>query len=177
MTPTSSAKGDAMNSIGKKVTHNEAAKGIAPIIIFALFVILLLLALVAGLRSYASEVASSDDSKATRLSVGFLANTVRSFDSTGFVCTGEGPEGEALVLAEHTPAGVFETRIYAYQGNLLQEYALSEAAYSPESATVLFPTDEFSFNVSDDLLTIETQAGTANVALRSSAPVDAEAVL
>ena len=170
-------KGEAMASMGKKRTSGEATKGIAPIILFALFVILLLLALVSGLRSYASEVASSDESKATRLSVGFLTNTVRSFDSSGFICTGDGPEGEALVLAEHTPAGVFETRIYAYQGNLLQEYALADAAYSPESATVLFPTDEFNFSVDGDLLTIQTQAGTANVALRSADPIDPEAVL
>lgn len=169
--------GSVVTTSKKKVDGAEATKGIAPIILFALFVILLLLTLVSGLRSYASEVASSDDSKATRLSVGFLANTVRSFDSSGFVCTGNGPEGEALVLVEHTPAGAFETRIYAYQGSLLQEYALAEAAYSPESATVLFPTDEFSFHVSDGLLTIQTEAGIANVALRSANPLDDETVL
>lgn len=177
MTNVPSTKSDAMVTIGKKGAHREQTKGIAPIILFALFVILLLLALVAGLRSYAAEVASSDESKATRLSVGFLANTVRSFDSTGFVSTGEGPEGEALVLVEHTPAGDFETRIYAYQGSLLQEYALADADYAPQSATVLFQTDEFDFSVSGNLLTIKTQAGTANVALRSVGPVDAEAVL
>lgn len=177
MTTTASSKSDAMATITKKSTGAEATRGIAPILLFALFVILLLLTLVGGLRSYASEVASSDESKATRLSVGFLINTVRSFDSTGFICTGDGPEGEALVLAEHTPAGVFETRIYAYQGNLLQEYALAEAAYSPESATVLFSTDEFNFSVDGNLLTIQTQAGTANIALRSTDPVDAKAVL
>lgn len=177
MMTAAAGKGDAATPAKKAAGSTEATKGIAPIILFALFVILLLLTLVSGLRSYASEVASSNDSKATRLSVGFLANTVRSFDSAGFVCTGNGPEGEALVLAEHTPAGVFETRIYAYQGNLLQEYALAEAAYSPESATVLFPTDEFSFSVDGDLLTIQTQAGTANVALRSADPIDAKAML
>lgn len=177
MTDAAFQKTDAVASMGKKPAHGEATRGLAPILLFALFVILLLLTLVGGLRSYAAEVASSDQSKATRLSVGFLTNTVRSFDSTGFVGTGNGPEGEALVLAEHTPAGVFETRIYAYQGNLLQEYALAEAPYSPESATVLFPTDEFSFSVDGDLLTIQTQAGTANVALRSADPVDAKAVL
>lgn len=170
-------KGDAMAAIGKRPAHAETSKGIAPIILFALFVILLLLALVSGLRSYASEVASSDDSKATRLSVGFLANTVRSFDSTGFISTGAGPEGDALVLVEHTPAGVFETRIYAYEGNLLQEYALAESDYSPQSATVLFQTDEFDFSVDGNMLTIKTQAGTANVALRSVHPVAGEGVL
>lgn len=171
------AGNDEVAALAKKAKGAEATKGIAPVILFALFVILLLLTLVSGLRSYASEVTSSNDSKATRLSVGFLANTVRGFDSSGFVCTGNGPEGKALVLVEHTPAGVFETRIYAYQGNLLQEYALAEAAYSPESATVLFPTDEFSFDVSDGLLTIQTQAGTAKVALRSADPLDTETVL
>lgn len=162
---------DAVVSLGRKHASRGDSKGVAPIILFALFVILLLIALVAGLRSYASEVSSYNDSKATRLSVGFLANTVRGFDTTGFVSRGEGPEGDSLVLMQHTSAGDFEVRFYTYEGNLLQEYVSAGSEYNPPYATKLFPTDEFTFDVDGSLLTINTQAGSVDIALRSSAPL------
>lgn len=149
-----------------------AAKGVAPVILFALFVVLLLLALVMGLRSFASEVTASNASKDARLSVGFIANTVRSLDSAGFIRSGEGPEGEALVLVEHVSVGDFETRIYKHDGNLVQEYSPSEAPYSPETATVMFPTEEFEFFVERGMLTIDTDQGNTNIALRTAYPLD-----
>ena len=156
----------------KRPSSSERSKGIAPIILFALFVVLLLLVLVAGLRSFASEVASSNDSKDARLSVGFIANTVRSLDSSGFIRVGEGPEGEALVLVERVSVGDFETRFYLHNGNLVQEYTPADSPYSPETATVMFATEEFEFYVEKDMLTVSTDKGNANVALRSAFPVD-----
>lgn len=161
----------AAKSLRRRPDGGGSRKGVASIVLFALFVVLLLVALVAGLRSYAGEVGASNASKEARLSVGFLANTVRGFDSEGFLAEGAGPEGEALVLLERTPAGTFETRIYRFEGSLVQEYAVSGAPYTPANAQALFPTKTFAFAVEGGLLTIDTDAGQACVALRSAHPL------
>ena len=157
---------------GARPEAGGSAKGIAPVLLFALFVVLLLLVLAMGLRSFAAEVTASNASKDARLSVGFIANTVRGLDSTGFVRTGEGPEGKALVLVEHVSVGDFETRIYKHDGNLVQEYAPADAPYSPEAAVAMFPTEKFEFFVERGMLTVDTDQGDASVALRSVRPLD-----
>lgn len=162
---------DAFRNTGASSSRDAGGKGIAPVLLFALFMVLLLLALVAGLRSYSNEVDSSNESKESRLSVGFLVNTVRNFDTTGFIRTSDGPEGDALVLVQYANDMEFETRIYKYDGNLMQEYAVAGTPYTPQNATVLFPTEQFAFDVEGELLTIDTDEGTANVALRCADPL------
>ena len=81
---------------------------------------------------------------------------------------GEGPEGKALVLRETLDGATsYETRIYAYQGKIVEEYVLAENEYMPEKAIALFDSDTFDFSYDNGLVTITTDDGTAAIALRS----------
>lgn len=40
-------------------------------------------------------------------------------------------DGPALVLRETLPSGVYETRLYRYDGVIMEEYALADAPYDP----------------------------------------------
>ena len=91
----------------------------------------------------------------------------RSADSVDAVGAGKGPEGRSLVLTERLDSGTFETRIYAYQGNIVEEYVLADSAYVPEKAIKLSDSDTFDFSYDNGLITITTDDGTAAVALRS----------
>ena len=61
----------------------------------------------------------------------------------------------------------YETRIYAYQGKIVEEYVLAENAYMPEKAIAIFDSDTFDFSYDNGLITITTDDGTAAIALRS----------
>ena len=76
-------------------------------------------------------------------------------------------EGPALVLRETLPGGVYETRLYRYDGVIMEEYALADAPYDPEKATAIVVSSVFDFTYRDGLLTLTTDAGTVSVALRS----------
>lgn len=76
-------------------------------------------------------------------------------------------QGPALVLRETLPSGVFETRLYRYDGTIMEEYALADAPYDPEKAVAIVKSDTFDFAYEDGLLTIATDAGEVSVALRS----------
>jgi hypothetical protein len=102
-----------------------------------------------------------------RLESGLLANSVHVADAADAVEVGEGPEGKALVLVERLDSGTYETRIYQYAGNIVQEYAIQGRDYTPDRAQVLTPSATFDFSLSDNLLTVSTDQGLFNVALRS----------
>ena len=76
------------------------------------------------------------------------------------------PEGDALLLLEHLRSGTYETRIYLYQGHIVEEYAPEGKPYAPEKATQIMMSDNFSFDYEAGLLTITTDAGSTEVALR-----------
>ena len=105
------------------------------VLLFALFIVALLIAIMAGTGLYRALVDVREQADASRLATGLIANSVRAADSMDAVGAGKGPEGRSLVLTERLDSGTFETRIYAYQGSIVEEYALADAAYTPEKAT------------------------------------------
>jgi hypothetical protein len=136
-------------------------------IIFGLFALVLLLAFLVGINVYQSLNVQSVNESNARMGQAFLANTIHSNDLYDAVSAGVGPEGESLVLSETVDnSGTYETRIYKWQGSLMQEYALAGSEYAPEKAIQLFETETFSFVYSGGLLNIETDQGTLEVALR-----------
>ena len=137
------------------------------VLLFALFIITLLIAIMAGTGLYRTLVDVRDQADASRLATGLIANSVRAADAVDAVGSGQGPEGRSLVLTENLDSGTFETRIYAYQGRIVEEYALADAAYTPEKATPIVESQSFAFSYENGLLTVDTDDGSVQVALRS----------
>ena len=79
----------------------------------------------------------------------------------------DGPEGLALVLTEHLGNGDYETRLYAYQGAIVEEYTRAGTAFTPEKAREIVRSSTFDFTYTDGLLTVHTDQGSTSVALRS----------
>lgn len=137
-------------------------------ILFGLFVVVLLFAFLVGINVYQSLNTMAVNEGSQRLEQSFLANTIHSNDADGAVQVGQGPEGKALVLSETVEgSGSYETRIYAYQGFIVQEYSLATSPYTPEKAINLFESNTFDFAYEGSLLTITTDGGSFHVALRS----------
>lgn len=136
-------------------------------LLFAVFVLMLLLAIISGTNVYKSLRSLQISANDTRLGVSLIANTVRSNDAVSSVAVGEGPEGRSLVLREVLESGTYETRIYLYKGNIVEEYTLEGSAYRPDNAEVIVASKTFDFAYKDGLLTINCDQGSADVALRS----------
>ena len=138
--------------------------------LFALFVIALLLAILAGTGVYRALRAADGAASDERLSTSLIANAVRATDAAGSVSAAEGPEGPALVLTEHLDSGDYQTRFYLYCGFVVQEYALADAPLAPDAATPVVESASFSFELDEGtgLLRVSTDAGEVLVALRSA---------
>lgn len=136
-------------------------------LLFAVLALFLLLALLVGMNAYraANDArASADD---TRLGLTLIANSIRMNDETDAVGVAQGPEGMALVLTEHAENGDYETRLYAYQGSIVEEYTRANTAFTPEKAREIVKSDRFDFVYANGLLTVITDQGSTSIALRS----------
>ena len=166
--------------------------------LFCAIVATLLMAILAGTDVYRGLNREGDAADNQRLSLTLLANDVRANDQIDAVAcawvTEEGvdmvvaqgreelglPEaagasdtrclldGPALVLRETLPSGAYETRLYRYDGVIMEEYALADAPYDQSKATAIVRSSVFDFSYGGGLLTIVTDAGQTSVALRAA---------
>ena len=137
------------------------------IALFIIIIGLLMVTLGAGVNVYRniSDQRWADEQNRTGLTL--IANSVHITDSIDAVGVGVGPEGQALVLTERFSTGAYETRIYLYQGNVVEEYAMAGTPYTPERATPLVQSNSFAFSYADNLLTVNTERGSQQIMLHS----------
>lgn len=141
------------------------------IALLAVFFIALMSGLAAGASAYRSVVAAQTEANELHLHSGLIANTIRSNDITGAISRGEGPEGPALILSRELAIGTYETRLYAYEGQVVEEFVMAGRPYNPEMASPVLKTSTFDFSLEDDVVRFTTDAGTFSVALRADGVV------
>jgi hypothetical protein len=137
-------------------------------VLLAVFFIALLSGLIVGVSMYRYAAQTQMDTDKIRMSTGLLASHIKTNDRENVLGVGQGPEGKSLVLTEPADHGAYETRIYKYEGKIVQEYSLAGSAYTPQRAQVLEESDSFDFQVDGKLLTVTTDGGSVSVALRSA---------
>ncbi len=160
----------ALSSLARLRLQEEGGfipRRIFPSIMLGVFFIALLLALIAGVTVYSSVSANSAATNSERQGAGLIINAVHANDVQDAIKVGQGPEGRSLVVSEKLDSGTYETRFYLYQGKVVQEYSIAGSNYSPENANEVIESDTFTFSYKHGLLTVSTDQGTAETALRS----------
>lgn len=151
----------------KEEKRSTSSSRMFTVLLMAVFFVTLMGMLAAGASIYSSVVEVKSYTDDVHVQSGLLANTVHVNDAVLAVQEGEGPEGPALVLVESLQTGTYETRVYHYQGTVYQEYAIAGKSYNPATATPLFQSEEFAFSFDGELVTMTTDKGTFDVAVRS----------
>ncbi len=149
-------------------SEHGVAKHLFPALVLGAFFLALLLALFTGVTVYKGIFDNATTANDAREGAGLICNAVRANDEKGAIAVGEGPEGRSLVIREALATGTYETRFYLYQGNIVQEYSLAANPYTPAKSTTVTTSSFFDFSYSHGLLTVSTDQGTAEVAMRST---------
>lgn len=139
-------------------------------ILFLVFVCALLLALAAGVGVYRHIHATGLATEKARLAGALVTNVVRSKDAEAAVSLGTAPGGgQSLVLTERLNSGTFETRLYLYDGKLVEEYVPAGTAYDPAHAEPLVAASAFAVELDEDAgaLRVTCDTTTTFIALRS----------
>ena len=137
------------------------------IALLAVFFIVLMTGLAAGVAMYQAVANNQIDTNMARMQAGLLASNVRANDSANAIRVSEGPEGRALILSETIDSDTYEMRIYLYEGKIVQEYSLAGSQFTPARAQPLIESTTFDFEMHGNLLVLKTDQGATNVALRS----------
>ena len=135
--------------------------------LYAMLVAALLLLAVFGAKLYAGLTASRRANERQRAALAYLQSRVAAADAAGAVSLGEGPEGQSLVLRMGDTG--YETRIYLYEGSLVEEDVLTGSAGDPAEAQPIDECTQFSLAwEADGVLKITADEGSALAALRSA---------
>lgn len=143
------------------------ASSVFPVLLLAVFFSALLMALICGVSVYRKVSDTQVANNSAREGLGLIQNLVRANDASESIAVGDGPEGRSLVVVQHLDTGTYETRIYLYEGHIVQEYSLAGSAYTPDKASEICSSGTFAFSYKTGLLSISTDQGTAEIALRS----------
>lgn len=169
----------AILSIGEINQREEERKGsrissFYTLILFGLVVAALMISLLFATTVYGAVNGERVRADENRAALNIISNSIRQADSSEFVTSKMGPEGSALVLVEHTKNGDYETRFYLSNGRLMQEYSREGASFNPDDAVEIAEIGNLSFEFDESLVTVKTDKGQIDVAIRSQFSDDDE---
>lgn len=151
---------------------HERAEKIAPAAALALYLVLLgtvlTLAAVGG-RLYGVLSGSRSANDARRASLIYVTARLRAADGADAVTVAQGPHSDALVLADGSG---YETRLYVYNGALVEEYAAENTDFMPAAAEKVADTKTFTVVRDGAQYIITTDDGEAHVTLHSAGRAD-----
>lgn len=167
------ARGNIENAVHVAGTARSHVRSGGPLrafsaLLMAVFFVVLMIGLVSGVWMYRSIAKTQARANDLDMEAGIVASAVHVNDVHDSLQKGEGPEGDALVLVDQVGGESYETRIYQYQGKLVQEYTLGGRPYSPQDANELLDVERFSFDVDESLITMDIDGRMINLYVRSS---------
>lgn len=161
-------KADKEERLASEISDIRQVNRIYALILFAIIIMSFLIVTLLGINSFKSLQSHRETSLAQRLETQVVTSDVRSFDSADAISREAGPEGDALVLTEHLDSGDYQTRVYLYQGNLVQEYAAADSDIDPTKASVITSCATFEWSLDESgLLSIDTDTGTTRIYVHS----------
>ena len=137
--------------------------------IFTLFLAGALLLVILGAQTYRHTAAGQEKNNQTRGLLSYFSAMIRANDAQGSVYLAdlEGPEGSQVLVAEDGSG--YASRIYCYDGYLVEDYGEAAAGLMPEEAMKIGKTRTFNVTFFEETgsLLIETDEGRIRLRLRS----------
>ena len=150
--------------------RKDSPLGIYILGIFILFIASFLLLVILGAQTYRSTTAGQERNYRTRAQLSWLSAVIRANDREGAVSLAQaaGPEN-SQVLVVRDGSG-YASRIYIYEGNLVEDYAAEDAELYPEEALKIGETAQFLVELHPDenALDVQTDEGRIHLSLRST---------
>lgn len=125
--------------------------GLLALLLFGIFSVCVLSVLLTGAQAYRRLTDRDQASYSRRTCVQYIATRVRQADLLGGVRVESFEGAPALTLAEDG----YVTRVYWYDGYLMELYAGEDAELSPEDGEPVMEAGGLSVSLKDGLLTVD----------------------
>lgn len=134
--------------------NKQRMGALAPLGVFTLFALVILSVLLSGASAYHRLVETNQIHDNSRTALSYISARVRRAESGQAVQKAQFAQGDALVLPERLDGQAYITRIYCYQGYLMELYTPAEGAFAPEDGTRILPMEALEITIEDGLLTV-----------------------
>ena len=153
-----------------KTPIQHQLNGLMALLLFGVFAACVLAVLLTGASAYRRLTQRDQAAYLRRTCVQYLATRVRQSDSRDCVAVENFDGADALVLKE--TGGDYATRIYCYDGWLMELYAAADADMDPQDGEKVLELSSLSLSLEDGRLTAdvvdqEGAAETLRLTLRS----------
>ncbi len=125
--------------------------GLLALLLFGVFAVCVLAVLLTGARAYRGLTQRDQAAYSRRVCVQYIATRVRQADRAEGVSVEPFGEGDALVLSEDG----YVTRVYHYDGYLMELYASVEEELHPQDGQRIIPAGGVELSLEDGLLLVE----------------------
>lgn len=132
--------------------------GLIALALLGVFAVCVLAVLFAGTEAYGSLTERDRQAYETRTCTGYIAAKVRQTPDSDMIKVENFGGSDALVIGENIDGDQYKTLIYCWDGWLMEYFADAEALdmdADMEFGSRLFPADEISLTLEDDLLTVQ----------------------
>ena len=136
----------------KKNAFAHNLDGLAALLLFAVFAASVMAVLLTGAKAYRGVTRRDQEAYNARTAVQYVAQRVRQADSL-YGITLEDFEGvECLVLGQGEP---YITRLYCYEGWLMELYCLAGESFSPEDGERIIEAQELKLSLDQGMLGVQ----------------------
>ena len=153
--------------------NKDSPLGIYTMGICALFLAGFLLLVILGAQTYRRTAEGQETNNHTRAQLSWLSAVIRANDREGAVYLSEqkSPEDGTVLVVEDGSG--YASRIYRYDGFLVEDYGAVEGELQPESALKIGPSALFEVELrpEENALTVTSDEGSIYLTLRSSGGV------
>lgn len=134
----------------KRRTIQHHMDGLAALLLFGVFAVCVLLVLITGASAYRRLTDRDQDSYLRRTGVQYIAAHIRHADGVDVVRIEPFGGVDALVLADE--GGEYLTRVYCYDGWLMELYCAADAGMEPQDGEKVLQASGLELAEKDGLL-------------------------
>lgn len=132
------------------ITHN--LDGLAALLLFAVFAASVMAVLLTGAKAYRGVTRRDQEAYNARTAVQYVAQRVRQADSLYGITLEDFDGVESLVLGQGEP---YITRLYCYEGWLMELYCLAGESFSPEDGERIIEAQELKLSLDQGMLGVQ----------------------
>ena len=132
--------------------------GILVLLVFACFMVSVMFVLLSGADIVQRLTDRDQAAYNSRTAVQYLTTRIRQADEAGSVSVTTAEETSVLVLTEKINDLLYETRVYCYDGYLMEMFSPSGIGLPLEFGEKILPMDQFSVSIEDILFHALLQA-------------------
>ncbi len=135
----------------KKRSIQHHMDGLAALLLFGVFAVCVLMVLLSGADAYRRLVDRDQTAYDRRIGVQYVATRLHQADSLDYVTVEKFGDSDALLLSDNDG---YVTRIYCYEGYLMELYAAKDAILEPQAGEAIMESAGLELSLTDGLLMI-----------------------